>query len=524
MAKEGIPQYLRIAADLASMIAGGEYNEGDRLSGLSKLASEYEVSPETARKAVNLLAEMKIVAVKEKSRVVVLSAENAKYYLESLQLRKEQQDLRDHMQELLLQYQELSRDFAETAEQLLSANKTPIPSENSVPTFEVTVGSESDKIGRSIGSIKFWQATGCTIIAIRRGQNLIVAPGPYTVFIEGDVVGCTGLPGSEAYADRYLNFSEPQTGPAEDYHSLWAENINSMISDEVDGIERNICGYLGCRREDIQDITPMQQGLNNNSFSFVCKGQKYVYRHPGVNASQIIDREKEAKALKTAKRLGIDDTLLYVDDASGWKLSRYVDITEDFDFSDKNHVRMLASHLKVLNESGTCLGFEFDYKAEAEKLLDIISRKNKRKYRRLLAKKDAINQAFALLEKDPWQRSMCHNDLYEPNLLVVGDQLHIIDWEFAGDSDIGFDICKLFSLGKPSYEGLDDWLGFYYGRPASREEKLHLIACAAVVYYYWYVWALYADENGENVAGYIAPWHDKMEYYIGLLRENAKED
>lgn len=65
-------QYLQIALDLATRIAQGELTEGSRIYGRSVLASEYGVSPETIRKALRLLADMKVVDVKPQSGAVVL--------------------------------------------------------------------------------------------------------------------------------------------------------------------------------------------------------------------------------------------------------------------------------------------------------------------------------------------------------------------------------------------------------------------------------------------------------------------
>ena len=63
-------QYLQIALDLATRIAQGELTEGSRIYGRSVLASEYGVSPETIRKALRLLADMKVVDVKPQSGAV----------------------------------------------------------------------------------------------------------------------------------------------------------------------------------------------------------------------------------------------------------------------------------------------------------------------------------------------------------------------------------------------------------------------------------------------------------------------
>ena len=67
MDNEGLTQYTRIAISLAERIASGQLKEGEKLSGRSKLSPEYNVSPETIRRTLRLLADMKVVEVKEQS-------------------------------------------------------------------------------------------------------------------------------------------------------------------------------------------------------------------------------------------------------------------------------------------------------------------------------------------------------------------------------------------------------------------------------------------------------------------------
>ena len=45
MENEELPQYMRIAVSVAGRIADGQLAEGEKLSGRSKLSSEYQVSP-----------------------------------------------------------------------------------------------------------------------------------------------------------------------------------------------------------------------------------------------------------------------------------------------------------------------------------------------------------------------------------------------------------------------------------------------------------------------------------------------
>ncbi len=275
----------------------------------------------------------------------------------------------------------------------------------------------------------------------------------------------------------------------------------------------NICKILCCELSDITDIQPVNAGLNNRSFKFLCNGEEYIYRHPGKNALEIIDRKKEASALRAAKKLIIDETLLYIDEIEGWKISKYISVTETFDFSNMKHISLLAEKLKVLHDSDYRIGFTFDYRKEAEKMLNIERFVDSFSYRNLVSLNEKMKPIFNWLDNNKWQESLCHNDLYEPNLLIKDKELSIIDWEFAGDNDIGYDICKLFAVNNSNYEDMDKWLYPYFGRLTTEEEKLHLLACAAIIYYYWYVWGIYASKRTPSVSDYMLGWYEKMNHF-----------
>ena len=301
---------------------------------------------------------------------------------------------------------------------------------------------------------------------------------------------------------------------------------SSYIYNNKVQVFENICNVLKCDISEIEDIEPIKKGLNNQSFKFICKGKSYIYRHPGVNASSVIDRHKEALSLKTAKELGVDASHIYIDASNGWKISEFISTTDTFDFYNKKHIELLAKKLKLLHSSKVSVGFGFDYKKEAEKIIDIEKNIDTIQHNKSLLENSKMQVIFDYLANDKWQVSLCHNDIYEPNLLVNGDELCLIDWEFAGDSDIGFDICKLFSIVNPDYDEIDEWIYPYFERNTTDDEKLHLIACAAVIYYYWFVWGSYAEKNHEGVSSYLLDWYDKMNSYreMALKLIKAKAD
>ena len=201
-------QYLQIALDLASRIASGELPEGTRIYGRSVMASEYSVSPETIRRALRLLADMKVVEVKPQSGAVVLSANNARRYIETFEEDADVHALQIQLKELLEKYTELNRRMTDVVAALVKSRDTFSAAEGPLPNYEVQVPKNSPLIGKSIGSLKFWQSTGGTIIAIRRGQTVILSPGPYAELYDGDVIILVGSPAAAEAAHHLVTAKE----------------------------------------------------------------------------------------------------------------------------------------------------------------------------------------------------------------------------------------------------------------------------------------------------------------------------
>ena len=201
-------QYLQIALDIARRIAKGELPEGQRVYGRSVMASEYNVSPETIRRALRLLSDMKVVEVKPQSGVVVLSADSARRYIENFEESADVRALRQQLKDLMTEYADLSRRLSDTVTALMKSRETFAAADEPFPNYEVPVPKDSPLIGRSIGELKFWQSTGGTIVAIRRGQTVILSPGPYAQLYGGDVIVLVGSPAAAEAAHRLVTEKE----------------------------------------------------------------------------------------------------------------------------------------------------------------------------------------------------------------------------------------------------------------------------------------------------------------------------
>lgn len=198
------PIYAQIALDIATRISNGELKENTKIHGRSTMSSEYGVSPETVRRSMKLLEDMKIVTVMKNSGTIVLSAENASLYVERFGehnkislLQKKLSDLIKHEFDVNQQILEISNAIVRMNDKFSESN----PFEN----HEVNVLPNSYFIGKTLVELNFWQETMATVIAVRREGKIILSPGPYVLFQENDIIIFVGDIKSVQAVTEYIN-------------------------------------------------------------------------------------------------------------------------------------------------------------------------------------------------------------------------------------------------------------------------------------------------------------------------------
>lgn len=197
------PVYARIALDLAGKIASGELAEGEKISGRSLLAALYRVSPETIRRAIQLLEDIEIVRTRAGSGIFVISREQAMKYVDRHRSMTGFHAIRDEIRALTRQRQAIEKQIQSLIDQL-EEQAGRLQNIRPVYPYEVPVPGNSPFIGKTINDAKFWQNTDGTIIAIQRGSMIIQSPGPYAVFQENDILFITGESGVDIRSAEYL--------------------------------------------------------------------------------------------------------------------------------------------------------------------------------------------------------------------------------------------------------------------------------------------------------------------------------
>ncbi|ACV22269.1 CTP:phosphocholine cytidylyltransferase involved in choline phosphorylation for cell surface LPS epitopes [Slackia heliotrinireducens] len=290
-------------------------------------------------------------------------------------------------------------------------------------------------------------------------------------------------------------------------HIQEIQNIEGLFLGNVSGrINSKICEVLDCTEDEIADIVVLEKGLSNILFTFVVRGERYIFRYPGDSTAFFIYRKNECLAQKLGAAAHADDTYVYIDE-TGLKISKFRENCIDLHgvyYEDVELMKRVAKKIRAFHDEGCGLEnweeYNYDPIYQTERLFKEAS-KMKGDLFKVFEKEWAM---MHLLQKyadmDGVEHTMCHNDINIDNVLLTEDTLDIIDWEFAGYNDPGYDFGRViagldYEVDEPK---IDDILEAYFGRPATEGEHLHWMAYSAIHNWYYVGWALYKESIGES--------------------------
>ena len=171
------PRYQQIAVAIAERIVDGKYPIGSKIYARSTLASNFNVSPETARKAINVLVDLEIMEVRHGSGAFISSKEKAQQFLETYKDVNSLQDLKSKLHQSIQRQEEEFANFSQ---------RFPFN------PYELQLSTDAINLGKSITELNIWHSTGATIVAVQQGDQLLVSPGPYTKLEAGNTIYFVG--------------------------------------------------------------------------------------------------------------------------------------------------------------------------------------------------------------------------------------------------------------------------------------------------------------------------------------------
>ena len=282
----------------------------------------------------------------------------------------------------------------------------------------------------------------------------------------------------------------------------------------------NIAGVFKCDKNRILNFSKMNGGLTNESFKFEYDTQFYIYRIPGLGTEEIINRHNEYKSLQIAYDLNIDTTLVHMDPNEGWKISKFIPEAHELDYTNEIDVHNALRTIKVLHKSEIKVDWEFNVISEIFKMESLILSRDRILIPYYEVLKARIIEIHQKLEELNYAKVFVHNDFYDPNILITKNSIVIIDWEYAGLGYPAYDIGTFICCSPYDYEKSIEIIKFYLAEEWSKQKESFYVGYVSIMGFYWLVWALLKESNGDQLGEYVQMWHRFADEYSLNFKNN----
>lgn len=268
----------------------------------------------------------------------------------------------------------------------------------------------------------------------------------------------------------------------------------------------NICSVFDCKEEDIKELIPIQAGLTNVVLSFKLNGGKYVYRHPGLGSEILVERGRETIMQKVVEDAGIDKTLVAMDVDDGWRIGRYIE-HRNFDYKNLNDMVRAVMLFKKLHSAPCHVRWNFDVIKKAEKIKTQIPEEKYGHFPDFDNVRSRIYKLYELAKTDGIKLCNIHGDARDVNFLINDEEIYLIDWEYGGYGDPGFDIGSYVCGGTHTLFDIDRILFTYFRRTPTEKLKRHYYAYIAITGWFFMHWAMLKLSKGQGVGPLKEQWY-----------------
>ena len=269
--------------------------------------------------------------------------------------------------------------------------------------------------------------------------------------------------------------------------------------------------------KEIEKIEPLG-GMTNRNYLIFSKNNKYVFRKSGEGTSEIISRSNEINNCKRIKELGIDANLLVFNEKTGVKITKYIENAQTLNPDTVIfYLEEVAKTLRKLHTSKIEFNNTFNPFEEMKKYEELSQKLNGKFYKDYEEVKKVVFSLKEKMEKLDIQIVSCHNDTVPENFVKSGNKLYLIDWEYSGLNDPMWDLAAISIESKLSKENEEKLLSYYFGRKATKEEKLRIHVNKIYQDFLWSIWTVLKEAKGVTFGSYGIDRFNNVKQRLGEI-------
>ncbi len=255
-------------------------------------------------------------------------------------------------------------------------------------------------------------------------------------------------------------------------------------------------------------------GLTNRNFKINCERGSFVLRIAGEGTSDYIDRQAELFNASIASKAGVNAEIVHFDVESGTMISRYIDKARTMDIETLRNVDVLCRAGKVFRQLHDC-GEEFQGRFELFEQIDQylatlndLNAELPAGFSETQQDAEAVREA---LSQHELPSKPCHCDPMVENCIDNGQQMYIIDFEYAGNNDPMWDLADISVEGDFTAEQDRVFLEAYFGHAPDAFDVGRMVMYKAMCDLLWTLWGVVQHVNHN-------PADDFWSYAVGRLQ------
>ncbi len=283
-----------------------------------------------------------------------------------------------------------------------------------------------------------------------------------------------------------------------------------------------ICRVFDASPRDITHITVLKKGMTNRSFLFTCRGKQYIMRIPGEGTDSLIDRRQEAAVYGAIRDLSLCDDVYYIDPANGYKITAFLENARVCDPENPNDVRRCMAFLRKFHERRLHVGHSFDIFGQIE-FYEQLWMGNPSVYADYRRTKEQILSLRPYIEAHAGEKVLTHIDAVPDNFLLTGDDIRLIDWEYAGEQDPHVDIAMFAIYALYDRAQIDTLIDAYFPEGCPGETRLKIYCYVAACGLLWSNWCEYKRQLGVEFGEYSLRQYRYAKDFYRIFRAEEGE-
>lgn len=290
---------------------------------------------------------------------------------------------------------------------------------------------------------------------------------------------------------------------------------NHLKSDALEMISST----LNIAQNKIVNITVLKKGMTNRSFLFTCGEKKYIMRIPGEGTDQLINRKEEATVYQTINGRKICDDIVYINPENGYKITEFLEGARVCDPLNTDDLEQCMQKLREFHKLGLTVDHEFNIFGQID-FYESLWDGEPSVYKDYQKTKNNVLKLKVYIDEHIEKRVLTHIDAVPDNFLFIGDEIRLIDWEYAGMQDPHVDIAMFCIYSLYDKRQVDELINIYFEGDCPIKTRIKIYCYIAACGLLWSNWCEYKRRLGVEFGEYsLRQYRYAKDYYKIVQKE-----